>query len=45
MAKRPTKKPKKKLKRPELTRLGTLTELTQGMNGIMLDGGSGMSKV
>lgn len=44
MAKRPTKKPKKKLKRPELTRLGTLTELTQGMGGPLVDGGSGMSR-
>ena len=47
MPKTPTikKPPKKSLKRPKLTRLGTLAEMTQGMNGVMIDGGSGMSKI
>ncbi len=30
--------------RPELKRLGTLAELTAGMTGLTMDGGSGMSK-
>jgi hypothetical protein len=29
---------------PRLERLGSLTELTRGMGGLMMDGGSGMSK-
>jgi len=36
--------PKKPLVPPRLSRAGTLREMTAGMNGIMLDGGSGMSK-
>ena len=35
---------KKPMQPPRLSRIGTLREVTAGMNGIMLDGGSGMSK-
>jgi len=49
MDKQPTttqKKParKKTLEPPRLKKLGTLAELTAGMGGLMMDGGSGMSK-
>jgi len=32
------------LEPPVLTRLGTLAELTTGMNGASMDGGSGMTR-
>lgn len=35
--------PRKKLDPPRLQRLGTLADLTAGMGGAMMDGGSGMS--
>lgn len=43
----PTKKspaPKKTLEPPRLKRLGKLADLTAGMAGAMMDGGSGMSR-
>lgn len=48
MAKRPATPPKgpapkKTLEPPRLKRLGTLADLTAGMGGAMMDGGSGMS--
>lgn len=36
-------RPRKPLEPPRLKRLGSLAELTAGMGGAMMDGGSGMS--
>jgi hypothetical protein len=37
--------PRKTLEPPRLKRLGSLADLTAGMGGAMMDGGSGMSMI